>query len=161
VIVDFAHNEAGTEAILEAAAGIAAASRPRATVTAIIGTAGDRPDDTLRGIGRIAARTADRVAIKETPMYLRGRNREDVVQRLREGIREGGADPHRVPVHESEVGALGAELAQSAGDAGDPPATPSVIVLFCHAERDEVFALLERVGAVALDPGDALWGSGR
>ena len=44
----------------------------RTPVTAIIGTAGDRPDDTLRGIGRLAAERADRVAIKETLGYLRG-----------------------------------------------------------------------------------------
>ena len=37
-----------------------------APITAIIGTAGDRPDDTLRGIGRIAAERAQRVAIKQT-----------------------------------------------------------------------------------------------
>jgi cyanophycin synthetase len=148
VIVDFAHNEAGTEAILEVAAGIAAASRAPAAVTAIIGTAGDRPDETLRGIGRIAARTADRVAIKETPRYLRGRNREEVVRLLRAGIREGGADPDRVPVYESEAAALEEELARVAGAGEGGPM--NVIVLFCHAERDEVFALLRRLGARAV-----------
>jgi len=79
IIVDFAHNEAGTRAILDVAAGIAGGAAGRtAPVTAIIGTAGDRPDDTLRGIGRIAAERAQRVVIKETPLYLRGRSREDV-----------------------------------------------------------------------------------
>jgi cyanophycin synthetase len=68
VIVDFAHNEAGTEAILDVALGLAAG----APVTAIIGTAGDRPDETLRGIGAIAARRAGQVVIKETREYLRG-----------------------------------------------------------------------------------------
>lgn len=145
VIVDFAHNEAGTEAILEVAAGVAARSSPRAEVAAIIGTAGDRPDDTLRGIGRIAAQAADRVAIKETLMYLRGRPRDEVVGVLREGLREGGLDPDQVPVYETETGALDAELARVAGS-GEGGAT-TVVVLFCHAERDEVFALLERLGA--------------
>ena len=47
VIVDFAHNEAGTTAILDVAAGLAArGGADRGAVTAIIGTAGDRPDDT-------------------------------------------------------------------------------------------------------------------
>ena len=59
VIVDFAHNEAGVAAILDVAEGIAAGAAGRAApITAIIGTAGDRPDDTLRGIGRIAAERA-------------------------------------------------------------------------------------------------------
>ena len=54
--------------VLDVAEGIAARRRAagRAPITAIIGTAGDRPDDTLRGIGRIAAERAQRVAIKET-----------------------------------------------------------------------------------------------
>ena len=75
VIVDFAHNEAGISAVLDVAEGIAAGAAGRAApITAIIGTAGDRPDDTLRGIGRIAAQRAQRVAIKETRRYLRGRS---------------------------------------------------------------------------------------
>ena len=74
VIVDFAHNEAGISAVLDVAEGLAAGAAGRAApVTAIVGTAGDRPDDTLRGIGRIAAERAQRVAIKETRRYLRGR----------------------------------------------------------------------------------------
>ena len=141
VIVDFAHNEAGTEAILEVARGIAAG----APVTAIVGTAGDRPDDTLHGIGRIAAGRADRVAIKETPAYLRGRDRDGLVAIIRDGIRAGGKDPANVPVYEGEERALEAEL--TLGGAGDP----GVIVLFCHAERDAVFALLDRLGATPVD----------
>ena len=67
VIVDFAHNEAGIAAVLDVAEGIAGGAAGRtAPITIIIGTAGDRPDDTLRGIGRIAAQRAQRVAIKET-----------------------------------------------------------------------------------------------
>ena len=54
VIVDFAHNEAGIAAVLDVAEGIAAGGAGgTAPITVIIGTAGDRPDDTLRGIGRI------------------------------------------------------------------------------------------------------------
>jgi cyanophycin synthetase len=143
VIVDFAHNEAGTEAILVVANGIAGAMGG-APVTAIVGTAGDRPDDTLRGIGRSAAEHADRVAIKETVSYLRGRQRADVVAVIRDGIRSGGVDPDVVPVYEGEERALEAELVRGEGD-------PGVIVLFCHAERDAVFALLDRAGARPLD----------
>ncbi len=89
IIVDFAHNEAGTEAILEVARLLAGSAQ----VTAIIGTAGDRPDDTLRGIGRIAAQRADRVVLKETRRYLRGRDGADVIAQLRAGIAEAGVDP--------------------------------------------------------------------
>jgi cyanophycin synthetase len=146
VIVDFAHNEAGTEAILDVALGLAGG----APVTAIIGTAGDRPDDTLLGIGRIAAARAQRVVIKETPGYLRGRSREDIVRLLREGIAESGVDAASVPVHPSETEALGAVLDGSAIDDG------GVVVLFCHEERERVFELLARRGATPADVTDEL-----
>lgn len=139
VIVDFAHNEAGTDAILRVARGLAGDDR----VTAIIGTAGDRPDDTLIGIGRLAATLADRVVIKETRRYLRGRTSEDVVRLLREGIAGAGADADTVPRYPDEVTALEAELTSS----GDPGARGSVVVLFCHEQREAVFALLDRLGA--------------
>ena len=153
IIVDFAHNEAGTEAILDVATAIAGgAAGDAAPVTAIIGTAGDRPDDTLRGIGRIAAEKAQRVVIKETLAYLRGRDRADVVRVLGEGLAEGGLDPATIPVYESEAGALESELVGSGSvAAGGRPDAPRVVVLFCHQDRDAVFALLERLGAHGVD----------
>ena len=121
-------------------------------MTAIIGTAGDRPDDTLRGIGRIAAERAQRVVLKETLAYLRGRDREEIIRVIGEGLAEGGLDPATIPVYESEVTALESELV-GAGSvaAGDRPDAPRVIVLFCHQDRDAVFALLERLGAHGVD----------
>ena len=159
VIVDFAHNEAGTEAILDVAAAIAGGAAGRTSpITAIIGTAGDRPEETFRGIGRLAAERAQRVAIKETLSYLRGRERESVVALLREGIAAGGGDPSAVPVYETESYALEAELAGAgAAAAGDGrPGAPRVVVLFCHEQRDEVFALLKRLGARQVDAASGL-----
>ena len=118
VIVDFAHNEAGVAAILDVAEGIAGGAAGRAApITVIIGTAGDRPDDTLRGIGRIAAERAQRVAIKETQGYLRGRTREAVVGELLAGIKAGGGSSDDIPVYPSETAALRAEL-NGAGSSG-------------------------------------------
>ncbi len=92
VIVDYAHNEAGLEALLDVADGIAGGSAARTwPVTLIVGTAGDRPDDTIRGIGRIAGARAGRVVIKETLSYLRGRDRAEMIELLRAGIAEGAA----------------------------------------------------------------------
>ena len=154
VIVDFAHNEAGIAAVLDVAEGIAAGGAARAApITAIIGTAGDRPDDTLRGIGRIAASRAQRVAIKETLKYLRGRTPESVVGELLAGVRAAGVSVAEVPVYRSETEALLAELNGSAGAvaSGGRSDAPRVIVLMCHEERDEVFELLERLGARPVD----------
>jgi cyanophycin synthetase len=145
VIVDFAHNEAGVSAVLDVAEGIAGGAAGRAApITAIVGTAGDRPDDTLRGIARIAASRAQRVAIKETLKYLRGRSRESVVGELLAGVEAAGRSRSDVPVYETETAALKAELA-------DPEGRPRVVVLLCHEERDEVFRLLDSLGARPID----------
>ncbi len=154
VIVDFAHNEAGVAAILEVAEGIAAGAAGRAApITAIIGTAGDRPDDTLRGIGRIAAERAQRVAIKQTLNYLRGRTPESVVGEILAGVRAGGGNTADVPIYRSETEALRAELNGAAGHGpnGRRADAPRVIVLMCHEERDGVFELLAALGARPVD----------
>jgi cyanophycin synthetase len=154
VIVDFAHNEAGIGAVLDVAQGIAGGAAGRAApITAIIGTAGDRPDDTLRGIGRIAAERAQRVAIKQTLKYLRGRTAESVVGELMVGVVAGGMSAADVPIYDSETVALKAELngAAGAGANGGRPDAARVIVLMCHEDRDGVFDLLRTLGARPVD----------
>jgi cyanophycin synthetase len=146
VIVDFAHNEAGISAVLDVAEGLAAGGAGRvAPITAIVGTAGDRPDDTLRGIGRIATERAQRVAIKETRKYLRGRTEASVVGELLAGVTAAGGIAGDVPVYESETVALRAELV------GQGPDAPRVIVLMCHEDREGVFHLLADLGARPVD----------
>lgn len=149
VIVDFAHNEAGIAAVLDVAEGIAGGAAGRAApITAIIGTAGDRPDDTLRGIGKIAAQRAQRVAIKETRDYLRGRTGEVVIGELLAGITSGGGVASDVPIYERETVALRAELQVGSNGRVD---APRVIVLMCHEERTAVFELLAELGARPVD----------
>ncbi|MGZ6313331.1 MAG: Mur ligase family protein [Candidatus Limnocylindrales bacterium] len=146
IIVDFAHNEAGVSALLDVAQAVAGGAAGRARpVTIIIGTAGDRPDDTLRGIGRIAAQRADHVVIKETLKYLRGRSRESALGEFRAGAREGGARGE-VPTYESEPAALRAVLTNGAR-AGTPANEPGVIALMCHEDRAAVAELLADLGA--------------
>jgi cyanophycin synthetase len=153
VIVDFAHNEAGIAAVMDVAEGIAAGGAGRtAPITVIIGTAGDRPDDTLRGIGKIAAQRAQRVAIKETLKYLRGRSAASVVGELMAGVKAGGMTSGEVPVYRSETAALNAELNGAGGNGhGRGADAPRVIVLMCHEEREEVFDLLGSLGARPVD----------
>ncbi len=152
VVVDFAHNEAGVRVLLEVADAIArteGARAPgaetagrvpgRAILTTIVGLAGDRPDDTLRGVGQAVAGVVDRFVLKEMLHYLRGRTRESVIGEITAGAREGGWRAE-LPLHLTEVVALGAELDRTNGEG---PAKPrDVIVLLCHEMRDEVFALI-------------------
>jgi hypothetical protein len=60
------------------------------------------------------------------------------------GIRAAGMPTTDVPVYESETAALRAELADATGK-------PRIVVLLCHEERDEVFALLASLGAKPID----------
>jgi hypothetical protein len=115
-------------------------------ITVIIGTAGDRPDDTLRGMGAIAARRAQRIAIKETLGYLRGRSRASVIGELRAGARAAGWKDE-IPVYESEAAGLRAELNGAAASAGGTRHDAArIVVLLCHEDRPGVFALLGELG---------------
>ena len=141
--------------MLDVAEGIAGGAAGRAApITAIIGTAGDRPDDTLRGIGRIAAERAQRVAIKETLKYLRGRTarvgRRRADGRGRRGRRVAPPTSRSTTPRPSRSGPSSTAPA-GAGAHGGRPDAARVIVLMCHEERDGVFELLRRLGARPVD----------
>ncbi len=147
VIVDFAHNEAGVRAVLEVAQGLIgdrAARAGRRCLTIAVGTAGDRPDDTLRGIARISAELADRVVIKETLDYLRGRTRESIVGELRAGITAGGGAGRHAVLYPDEPSAIRGELDESGLLA--PDELPGVLVVMCHQDRSGVVAALRERG---------------
>ena len=147
VVVDFAHNEAGVRVLLDVAdaiarsegAGAGTGRGGRAPLTFIVGLAGDRPDDTLRGVGKQVARTVDRFVLKEMLHYLRGRTRESVIGEISAGAREGGWRDE-LPLYLTEVEALTAELDRT--DGAGRAAPREVIVLLCHEMRDDVFALI-------------------
>jgi hypothetical protein len=63
---------------------------------------------------------------------------------MQAGIRAAGRATSDVPVYESETAALRAELA-------DPEGRPRVVLILCHQEREEVFQLLESLGARPID----------
>jgi cyanophycin synthetase len=139
VVVDFAHNEAGVTVLFDVVEAIAASlgeDGRRAPVSAIVGLAGDRPDDTLRGVGRIVAGRVDRFVLKEMLHYLRGRTRESVLGEIRAGAREGGWTGE-MPVYIDEPSSLAAEL-----DRTEAAERPEVIVLLSHEDREGVYRLL-------------------
>ena len=146
VIVDFAHNEAGVSAVLDVAEGIAGGAAGRAApITAIVGTAGDRPDDTLRGIARIAASGPSGSRSRRRCKYLRGRSRESIVGELLAGREGGGRRDVRRP------GLRIGDRRRSRRSWPTRSGRPRVIVLLCHEEREEVFQLLESLGARPID----------
>lgn len=149
VVVDFAHNEAGVAVLMEVVEAIALSagsaspagtSGRRAPITAIVGLAGDRPDDTLRGVGKHIASRVDRFVQKEMLHYLRGRTRESVLGEIRAGAREGGWKGE-IPLYVDEPTALGGEL-----DRTNAAEATEVIVLLCHEDREGVYRVLEERG---------------
>jgi len=140
VVIDYAHNEAGMLGLTELAAGL---RKPGREIWIAICTAGDRSDEILHAFAYRAARGADHVAIAELLRYLRGRERMDIVERLRVGARDGGIE--EIDVHPDELAALRAMVERSSP--GD------VVVVTALGMRREVFAWLEEAGAVRPSPG--------
>lgn len=152
VIVDFAHNEAGLAAVLDMAeALIGRRGRRDGSVTAIVGTGGDRPDDSLRALGLMAAQRAEQVAIKETVKYLRGRTRQSMAGELLAGMLKGGARRADVPLYEDEPSSVRGELTTSGRLAADDDGPPRLVILMCHADRPGVEAVLSDLGATLIE----------
>ncbi|HEX5948437.1 MAG TPA: Mur ligase, partial [Actinomycetota bacterium] len=134
-----AHNEAGMEGLVEICRGL---RRPRAAVWIAFGSAGDRSNDIMHAVGYRAARGADRVALVELHRYLRGRDPAEVVDRLRAGAVDGGAD--HVPDFPDEVAGLRWMLAQARED--------DVVAITALGQRAELFDLLRDLGASPVSP---------
>ena len=151
VIVDFAHNEAGLRVLMEMVdALVGKRGRRAATVSTIVGTAGDRPDDGLRAVGRTAAQHSDELAIKETLHYLRGRTRQSTIGELQAGMAEAGVKPATVPTYIDEPTAIRGELTNPDRMAGRDDGLPHWLVVMVHEDRPAVTATLTELGAVPL-----------
>jgi len=141
VLLDYAHNEAGIEGLVEMARGLCA---PKAEVWMAYSSAGDRSNEILHGMGYLAARGADHVAIMELRHYLRGRDPDDLMERLRGGAVDAGRDPADVPAYPDELHVLRALLEQSR--------PRDVVAITALGQRAELFQELERLGAKRLGP---------
>ena len=134
VIIDLAHNEAGLEALLRVAGGL---RPPGSAVHLGLGSAGDRTDDLLQGLGEIAGRRADRVSVVHKTIYLRGREMDDLEAQLRIGLARVGVA--EIDSYATELEALQA-LVRMAGR-GD------VLAVMVHADRVKLDEWLMAKGA--------------
>ena len=84
VVLDYGHNPAGYLAVISAVKKLGAKH-----LVGVIGAAGDRADDTLLTLGRIAGKHFDKLYIKED-RDLRGRAKGETATILAEGAQEAG-----------------------------------------------------------------------
>jgi len=139
VVIDYAHNEDGMRGLIEICEGLRA---PRGRILLAFGSAGDRTNAILHRLGYTAARGPDQVAIAQLHRYLRGRDPQDLVERLQAGLTDGGKP--QAPVFPTELEALEWMLTTSAPN--------DVIAITALAQRQEVFQYLRDRGGVVVSP---------
>lgn len=81
-LVDFAHNQAGLQLLCDFVSKMDGSPK-----VGIISGTGDRRDEDIRDLGKIAARYFDEIIIRQDK-HLRGRTAEEIVNLLVEGINE-------------------------------------------------------------------------
>ncbi|WP_199192795.1 cyanophycin synthetase [Allosphingosinicella deserti] len=113
VIVDYAHNAAGLEALGKVIRGLS--GRYKRTI-GTVSMAGDRRDEDLREMGRIAAGIFDELIFREDP-GTRGRPRGEVMRLLHEGALEAGRSSDHIHLIAGEAASTAAALAM--GRPGD------------------------------------------
>jgi cyanophycin synthetase len=152
VVVDYAHNPAGLETLGDfverlthdapQGAGRGAASWSANLRVAVVATAGDRRDEDMRELGRVAARHFDDVIVRED-RNPRGRPRGQTAALIREGVLEeigSGARAGNVEVVIDEMDAIRRAIDRS---------RPGDLVVLCVDYATEVFQELERRRSLA------------
>jgi cyanophycin synthetase len=152
VIIDYAHNAAGLERLGDFVERMTADAPPggrpgEASWTAnlrlaVVATAGDRRDDDMRELGRVAARYFDDLIIRED-RNPRGRTRGETAALILEGVYEGmaaGARVGSVEVVVDEMEATRKALGRS---------RPGDLVVLCVDYATEVYREIEARRGVA------------
>jgi cyanophycin synthetase len=113
VIVDYAHNVAGLEALGQVVRGLS--GRYKRTI-GVVSMAGDRRDEDLLEMGQISAAIFDQLIFREDPST-RGRPRGEVMKFLQDGALAAGRSPEHIHLIAGEAAATAAGLAM--GQPGD------------------------------------------
>lgn len=128
VIVDYGHNPAGYEVIINTARQLKARR-----LVGVIAAPGDRRDDVIRNIGRIAGQGFDHIIIKEDA-DLRGRRPGETAALLLEGVLEAGHPREQVQLVLPEGEAVATALRQAVAD--------DLVVIF-YEQYDTVMTVLD------------------
>lgn len=137
-LVDYAHNPAGVATLGPVVARLGGTRK-----LIVLGQAGNRDDDAVRGLVRAAMATGpyDRVIVKDLPMHLKGRRPGEMTGLITDELARMGVPSTAVSVAGTERAAV--EEALAWGRAGD------LLVLPLHAQAGELSAWLASVAATA------------
>jgi cyanophycin synthetase len=155
VIVDYAHNPPAVAALgefVDLLAGPSAGGR-RPLVTGrrigVMATAGDRRDEDIVELGRIAARHFDAIIIREDANN-RGRRRGETASLIERGVQAGMADGGRASSVETVLDEMEAtRYALDLGREGD-------VVVVCVDHANDVWKELQRRQHGAASPNDGV-----
>jgi len=153
VIVDYAHNAAGLETLGDFVERLThdapTSGRPGEPSwsanlrVGVIATAGDRRDEDMLALGRVAAKYFDDVIVRED-QNPRGRERGETARIVADGVREamlaGGARAGNIEIVTDEMDATRKALDRS---------RPGDLVVLCVDYATEVFQELERRRSLA------------
>ena len=135
VLVDFAHNVHGMSAIVETVKSFPARRR-----LILLGLAGDRTDEEIRGLARAGWEIRpDKVIITEVPEYLRGKDEGVLPALIADELRSCGARDEILAY--SSKSFEGVKMAIDWAQEGD------FLLLLVHSQRDEALEFLEGLSA--------------
>ncbi|MCA9832602.1 MAG: hypothetical protein KC435_01515 [Thermomicrobiales bacterium] len=137
VIIDFAHNEAGLVHLLNFGRSFV---KDDGQLVTIVGTAGDRDDDAVAAIAKTGVEMADKVVLKDSHKFLRGRNPGEMMVPLRAGAAAANRPEVEVVEYPDELVATLTEVeALKSGD---------VLAVMAQEDYEELIAKLTERGKV-------------
>lgn len=135
ILLDYAHNPHGMQAIASIARALPASRR-----AIVLGQAGNRDDAAIRGLARAAWEIGvDHVVLKEMEAYRRGREPGEISSLMAAELERLGFPAGEIERADTEVAAV--QRALEWAKPGD------LLILTVHSNRDDVLALLARRGA--------------
>ena len=146
VFVDYGHNAAGIQEVAKTLKQFKGGS-----LVGCITVPGDRPDDSIREVGRIAAQGFERLIIREDA-DLRGRRPGEIAQLLHEEAVQSGMSPNKIQIVPSEIEAFRWGL-----DSCVPGDTFVMFYEYLEPIEEEIFRRLELQKALSFEPARHEW----
>jgi cyanophycin synthetase len=142
VLLDYGHNSSGNQSVLQFISLLEAKR-----LVGVIGMPGDRLNQAIYNVGRLAGQVFHKIYIKEDE-DLRGRTTGEVADILYHGVIEGGASKESIEVVLAETEALKAALAN---------ALPGDLVVMFYEHFEPAFALVKEYIGETTEDAVAFW----